>query len=101
MNISYSIWPITLFPYNLPSWMCIKKSFPFVTLLIPGSKWPEHNIDVYMKPMIAKLKELWELGADIYDASMIENFQMKVAIMWTINGFPVIPMFLIELLKER
>ena len=87
MNISYSISPIILFPYNLPPWMCIKESYSFVNLLIPGLKGPGHDIDVYIRPLIDELKILWQLRVDTYDASTKENFQMKAALMWTINNF--------------
>ncbi|XP_039138843.1 uncharacterized protein LOC120276184 [Dioscorea cayenensis subsp. rotundata] len=88
MNIAYNIWPVILFPYNLPPWMCMKESYSFVTLLIPGPRGPGNDIDVYMRPLIDELKILWESGVDTYDASMKENFQMRSALMWTINDFP-------------
>ena len=33
-------------------------------------------------------KELWEIGVETYDASKGENFQMRAALLWTINDFP-------------
>ena len=88
MSVSYSTWPVLLFPYNLPPWMCMKRPYMFLTLLIPGPKGPSNDIDVYMQPLIDELKELWENGASTYDASLKENFQMRAAILWTINDFP-------------
>ncbi|GMY20189.1 hypothetical protein FCV25MIE_15428 [Fagus crenata] len=89
MNISHSSWPVILFPYNIPSWMCIREPYLFMSLLILGPKGPGNDIDVYLRPLINKLKDLWEIGAYTYDASTQENFQMRVALMWTINDFPV------------
>lgn len=84
MNIAYNIWQVILFSYNLPPWMYMKESYPFITLLIPGLKGPD--IDVYMRLLIDELKNIWESGVDT-DASMKEIFQMQEALTWTINDF--------------
>ena len=36
MSNSYSMWPVVLVPYNMPSWKCMKESFFMMSLLIPG-----------------------------------------------------------------
>ena len=87
MSVSYSTWPVLLFPYNLPPWMCMKRPYMFLTLLIPCPKGLGNDIDVYMQPLIDELKELWENGASTYDASLKENFQMRAVILWKINDF--------------
>jgi hypothetical protein len=88
MSISYSMWPIIVTPYNLPPWKCLKEQFCMMSLLIPGPSAPSRNIDVYMRPLIDELKDLWENGVCTYDASSGCDFQMRAAIMWTINDFP-------------
>lgn len=30
MNLSYSVWTVVLFPYNLLPWMCIKEPYIFM-----------------------------------------------------------------------
>ncbi|XP_074278240.1 uncharacterized protein LOC141601834 [Silene latifolia] len=85
---SYSCWPVILTPYNLPPWLCMKRQFMFLTLLIPGPKSPKGNLVVYLQPLIAELKDLWEMGALTYDVSKKNNFLMRAAIMWTISDFP-------------
>ncbi|XP_034202728.1 uncharacterized protein LOC117617460 [Prunus dulcis] len=67
MNLHYSIWPVLIYPYNLPPWMCMKEPYVFMTLLIPGPKGPCHDIDVYMRPLIDELRTLWEIGVETYD----------------------------------
>ncbi|CAL2240262.1 unnamed protein product [Prunus armeniaca] len=67
MNLHYSIWPVLIYPYNLPLWMCIKEPYVFMTLLIPRPKGPCHDIDVYMRPLIDELRTLWEIGVETYD----------------------------------
>ncbi|XP_071695448.1 uncharacterized protein [Rutidosis leptorrhynchoides] len=89
MNVSHSIWPVVLMPYNnLPPWMCMKKPYLFLTLLIPGPLAPGNNIDVYLQPLIEELKELWETGVETYDASTKNTFNMRARLLWTINDFP-------------
>lgn len=60
----------------------------FLTIIIPGPRNPKSNIDVYMQPLIEELTSLWNDGIITYDASLRQNFIMKVALMWTINDFP-------------
>ena len=84
---SYSIWPVVVIPYNLPPEMCMTTPFMFLTCVIPGSKNPKNKIDVYLQPLVDELKELWDAGVETYDNSTGHTFQMKAALMWTINDF--------------
>ncbi|XP_050217554.1 uncharacterized protein LOC126668392 [Mercurialis annua] len=68
MSTSYSMWPVIVTPYNLPPWKCMKEYFLMLSLLIPGKESPGDNIDVYLRPLIDELKELWETGVTTYDA---------------------------------
>ncbi|XP_040361753.1 uncharacterized protein LOC121049185 [Rosa chinensis] len=88
MSLSYSMWPVVVVPYNLPPWMCMKKAFSMLTLLIPGPISPGRDIDVYLRPLIDELKELWDHGAKTYDKMAESDFNMRAAVMWTINDFP-------------
>lgn len=88
MSIAHSTWPIILIPYNLPPWMCMKQSFFMLSLLIPGPESLGNDIDVYLQPLIEELKELRIDGVETNDASPKQNFQMHVAVLWTISDFP-------------
>ena len=48
MSISYSMWPVMLVVYNVSPWKCMKEPFIFMSLLIPDSKAPDNEIDVYL-----------------------------------------------------
>ena len=85
---SYSCWPVMVTPYNLPPEMCMKKQFIFLSLIVPGPSNPKQNLDIYLQPLIHELNELWTTGILTYDVSMKQNFQLKAALMWTINDFP-------------
>jgi len=43
------------------------------------------DIDVYLQPLIDKLQELWNVGVQTFDASKMDNFNMRTQLMWTIN----------------
>ncbi|XP_012837541.1 PREDICTED: uncharacterized protein LOC105958084 [Erythranthe guttata] len=88
LSVTHSTWPVIVTPYNIPPWMCMKEPFFFLTLLIPGPSPPGNNIDVYLQPLVEELKVLWEDGVETYDASSKQNFNMRVALLWTINDFP-------------
>ncbi|KAL4283366.1 hypothetical protein GQ457_16G015240 [Hibiscus cannabinus] len=81
-------WPVIIIPYNLPPWICMKQSNFILSLLISGPKGPGNNIDVYMQPLVAELHELWEVGVETFDAATNKTFQLRAALMWTINDFP-------------
>ncbi|KAL3810174.1 hypothetical protein ACJIZ3_000048 [Penstemon smallii] len=88
MNVAHSTWPVILMPYNLPPGECMKKSYFMLSLFILGPTEPGNNLDIYLQPLIAELKELFEVGVRTYDASSKTNFQMRAAILWTISDFP-------------
>ena len=76
MNNSYSMWPVIVFPYNLPPWKCMKEPFLMMSLLIPGPKAPGKDIDVYLRPLVEELKELWDVGVATYDVSKGQYFSL-------------------------
>jgi hypothetical protein len=45
---SHSTWPITLCIYNLPSWLCMKRKFIMMPLLISRLVQVGNDIDVYL-----------------------------------------------------
>ena len=67
----------------------MKWSSLILSLVILGPTSPEIAIDVYLQPLVEELRELWDVGVQAYDASSKEIFQLNVALIWTINDFPV------------
>ena len=61
--------------------MCMKELYSLMSLLIPGPKGLGNDIDVFLRPLIDELKELWEDGMCTYDASTKENFQMRALVL--------------------
>jgi hypothetical protein len=56
---SYSTWPVTLCIYNLPPWLCMKRKFIMMLVLIQGPRQPGNDIDVYLRPLVEELLLLW------------------------------------------
>ncbi|KAK3225734.1 hypothetical protein Dsin_005596 [Dipteronia sinensis] len=77
-NISnaYNMWLVVLVPYNLPPWKCMKTPFLMMSLLIPGPQALGKDIDVYLRPLIDELKDLWDHGDDTYGVCGGKTFYM-------------------------
>ncbi|XP_028091387.1 uncharacterized protein LOC114291726 [Camellia sinensis] len=73
LRSSYSCWPVIMITYNLPPWLCMKRKFMMLSLLISGPQQPSNDIDVYLAPLIDDLKML-----------------LKAILLWTINDFPAL-----------
>ncbi|CAM8947796.1 unnamed protein product [Rhodiola kirilowii] len=83
-GLSHSTWPILVMPYNLPPWMCMKKEFNILAMLISGPNSPGKCLNVFMRPLIDELKILWNTGVVTFDRHSGSSFLMKVAVMWTL-----------------
>ncbi|XP_044416520.1 uncharacterized protein [Triticum aestivum] len=92
LSSSYSCWPVVLTIYNLPPWLCMKESYLFLSLIIPGSKSPGDNIHVFLQPLLDDLKDLFLNGMLTYDVSKNETFTLRAVVLWTINDLPALGM---------
>ena len=90
LNQHHSTWPIFAFPYNLPPWKCMKKEYMMMTVLITED--PGRSIDVYLRPLVDELKDLWTNGVRTFDKSTGRMFTLRAAVMWTVNDFPAYAM---------
>jgi hypothetical protein len=74
---SYSTWPVTLCIYNLPSWLCMKRMFIMMPLLISGLVQVGNDIDVYLQSLIDGLLVLWEKeGVKMWDEFQQQHFNL-------------------------
>jgi hypothetical protein len=78
----YSCWPVFIMPYNLPPNKCLKQGFIFLTLLIPGPKEPEKQMNIFLRPFIKELKELCQ-GVDAYGSHLKYRFNLCAAYLWS------------------
>nr|GFB53550.1 hypothetical protein [Tanacetum cinerariifolium] len=89
LSQAYIMWPVILMAYNLPPWLCMKKSSFMLKLLIPGPKSPGKDIDVQLRPLIEGIKVLWDRkGVETIDVASGQKFNMRAMVLWTINDFP-------------
>lgn len=88
----YSLWPVILTSYNLPSNLCMKREFLCLSILVPGPEHPSRSLDVFLQPLIDELNELWSNGVCTFDVSQQQRFVMREVLMWTISDFPAYAM---------
>ena len=60
-----------------------------MSLLIPGPRSTDREIDVYLQPLIEELKHLQSLGVRTYDFLIGQFFQLYATLVRTINDFLV------------
>jgi hypothetical protein len=86
---SHSTWPVTLCIYNLHPWLCIKRKFIMMPVLIQSLKQPENDIDVYLRPLVEELLLLWSsTGVCIWDEYKQKYFDLQALLFVTINDWP-------------
>jgi hypothetical protein len=56
-----------MMPYNMPPNKCLKEGFIFLALVIPGPKELKKQMNIFLRPLMKELKELWQ-GVDAYDS---------------------------------
>ncbi|XP_060972508.1 uncharacterized protein LOC133038393 [Cannabis sativa] len=88
MSLTYSMWPVVVANYNLPPWLCMKDNYFLLSTLIPGAKCPGKDMDIFLRPLVDELKELWNNGVATRDSSTNSMFTMRAALLWTVNDFP-------------
>jgi hypothetical protein len=64
----HSTWPVILTMYNIPTWLCQKRKYLLLTILISGPKQPGIDIDVFLEPLMQEMERLWRHGEQMYDA---------------------------------
>ena len=63
---THSTWPVILMMYNLPTWLCQKRKYLLLSILIQGHKHPGINIDVFHEPLMQEMETLWKEGIDMF-----------------------------------
>ncbi|WVZ05731.1 hypothetical protein V8G54_019077 [Vigna mungo] len=88
LSRKHSSWPVMLVIYNLSPFLCMKRKYVMLSMMISGPKQPRNDIDVYLKPLIDYLKLLWEEGVEVFDSDAEQNFRLRAMLFCTINDFP-------------
>src|SRR3954466_183312 len=91
MSIQHNTWPVLLCIYNLAPWLCMKKKYIKVSMIIQGPKQPGNDIDIYFQLLVNELKELWARpGVRCYDAYKRKFFNLRVVPLHTIQDMPAL-----------
>lgn len=91
LSSGHSTWPVTLCMFNLPPWLCMKRKFIMMPALIQGPKQPGNDIDVYLRPLVDDLLQLWkEEGVRVWDEDRQEIFNLRALLFVTINDWPAL-----------
>ena len=85
-SCNHNTWTVPLCMYNLPPWMCMKRKFIMMLVLIQGPKQPGNEIDVYLRPLVKELLQLWNgKGVRVWDEHKQEEFDLHALLFVTIN----------------
>ena len=57
---THSTWPVLVWPYNLPLWLCSKQRYVHMSILIQGPKQPVVDMHLYLGLLKEELATLWE-----------------------------------------
>ena len=82
------MWPVILTTYNLPPWLCMKEPYIMLTLLIPGPSTPGKDMDLFLRPLVEELEELWKDGVLVREAVDGKGRKVCTALLWMVNDFP-------------
>ena len=64
----HSTCPVLLTMYNIPTWLCQKRKYLLLTILISGPKQPGIDIDVFLKTLTCRIyRSLLKLEKDDVD----------------------------------
>lgn len=88
MSTNHSSWHVLLMIYNISHWLCMKRKYMMLSMMISRSRQPGNNIYVYLSSLIGYLKLLWDKYVDVDDAYSGEKFKMHAILFCTINDFP-------------
>ena len=83
----HSTWPVFVWMYNLPPWLCLKKKYIHMSILIQGPTQPGSDINLYLGLLKEELDGLWEEGIETWDAYGQETFRMKAALLTTVQDY--------------
>jgi hypothetical protein len=84
----HSTWPVILAMYNLPIWLCHKRRYLMLSILIQGPKRAGIDIDVFLEPLKEDMAKLWNKGVCMWDQYQQEYFTLYAIIFVCIHDAP-------------
>jgi hypothetical protein len=52
--------PIFFVLYNMPPWVWMEESNFMMALILPGLSFPSKDFDIFMKPGVKEMQQLWK-----------------------------------------
>ena len=74
--------------YKLPTWLCYKRKYIILSILIQGLKQAGTNIDVFLEPLMEDMAKLWNEGMRMWDQYQHEYFTLYAIIFVCIHDAP-------------
>jgi hypothetical protein len=69
----------------------MKQKFIMMPVLIQGPKQTGNDIDVYLRPLVDELLQLWaKPGVHVWDEHKQEEFDLQALLFITINNWPAL-----------
>jgi hypothetical protein len=72
----HSTWPVILMMYNLLIWLCHKRKYLILSILIQSLKQAGTDIDVFLEPLMEDMTKLWNEGVRMWDLYQQEYFTL-------------------------
>ena len=87
LSTNHTSWPILLGSFNLSPWLCMKRKYMMLSMMILGPRQPRNDIDVYLSPLIEDFRKLGDEGVKVFDGNQNETFKLCAMIFCTIDDF--------------
>jgi hypothetical protein len=84
----HSTWPVILVMYNIPTWLCHKRKYLMLSILIQGPKQDGIDTDVFLQPLMKDMAKLWNEVVRMWDQYQQEYFTLKAMIFVCIHDAP-------------
>jgi hypothetical protein len=84
----HTTWPVILVMYNILTWLCHKRKYLILSILIQGPKQTDIDTDVFLKPLMKDMAKLWNEGVRMWDLYQQEYFTLKEIIFVCIHDAP-------------
>ncbi|KAK1613676.1 hypothetical protein QYE76_019193 [Lolium multiflorum] len=85
---THSTWPMFVWPYNLPPWLCTKQRYIHLSILIQGPKQPGVDMHLYLGLLKEELDTLWKTPPRTWDAYTRTYFDMRATLITTVTDYP-------------
>jgi hypothetical protein len=91
MSCKFSTWPVVMWMYNLPPWLCLKRKYIQLCMLIQGPKQPRSNLNMYHKLLQEELRTLWDdPPVEVWNVCAREYFDLKAIILTMVQDYPAL-----------